>query len=235
MPEIKKIPKKYHPKGFEVLYEDMDLIIGNKTAGYLTVAALWEREKTIHYGLNQYVRKGNPRSPKRVYVVHRLDQDTSGVLVFAKSEKAQQYLKNNWATTKKVYYAIVHGKLAKKEDVISSYLQEDEDYVVHSVNNKNKGKLARTAYKVLVETDKFSLLKIDLLTGRKNQIRVHLSDIGHPIVGDIKYGHANAKGRHLMLHAYSIALMHPHHKKELNIKADVPLYFSTMINYPYHQ
>ncbi|WP_347359431.1 RNA pseudouridine synthase, partial [Bdellovibrio sp.] len=183
-----KIPKKYQPKGFEILHEDLDIIVGNKAPGLLTVAAKWERENTVHNLLNQFVRKGNPRSNKCVYVVHRLDQATSGVLIFAKSEKAQQFIKDNWKDNVKTYYAIVHGTLKKKSGTIQSYLSEDEDYVVHSSADSSEGKLAITEYEVLKETDKFSLLKINLLTGKKNQIRVHLSEEGHPIVGDAKYG-----------------------------------------------
>ena len=115
-----KIPKKYRPKGFDILYEDRDVIVGSKTAGYLTVAAKWEKDHTIHGILNSYVRKGSAHSKKSVYVVHRLDQATSGVLVFAKTPEAQEFLKNNWPSTKKTYYAVVHGHMAKKQGTISS-------------------------------------------------------------------------------------------------------------------
>src|SRR5437899_150715 len=132
MSDFKKIPRKYHPKGFEILYEDQDLIVGNKSAGFLTVKAAWEKEASIHHALNQYVRKGNSKSKKCVFVVHRLDQETSGVLIFAKSFQIQQALKDNWREVTKTYMTIVYGKLEKKNDVISSYLVEDDDYVMHS-------------------------------------------------------------------------------------------------------
>ncbi|MFA5259846.1 MAG: pseudouridine synthase, partial [Candidatus Omnitrophota bacterium] len=127
MPEIKKIPKRHQPKGFDILYEDRDIIVGNKAPGFLTVGAAWNREKTIHAALNQYVRKGSLKSRKCVFVVHRLDQDTSGVLIFAKTEQAQAFLKDHWKSTIKTYYAVVHGRLAKKSGTISSYLSEDDD------------------------------------------------------------------------------------------------------------
>ena len=111
---FKKIPKKYQPPGFEIIHEDPDLIVGNKAPGFLTVAAKWEKSNTIHNTLNQYVRKGSSVSKKSVYVVHRLDQATSGILVFAKTEGIQFFLKENWQTTIKTYYTIVHGKMAKK-------------------------------------------------------------------------------------------------------------------------
>ena len=229
MPEPKKIPKKYQPKGFAVLHEDRDLIVGNKSAGFLTVSALWNKETTVHAALNAYVRKGNPKSRKCVYAVHRLDQDTSGVLIFAKTETAQIFLKNDWKSTKKTYYAVVHGRLAKKSATISSYLIEDDDYMMHATADRTRGKLAETAYTVVKETEKFSLLKIDLLTGKKNQIRVHLADEGHPVVGDAKYGRGETKYKRLALHAQAITFTHPFSKERLTFTAPVPEHFNALI------
>lgn len=228
-----KIPKKYQPKGFEILHDDLDIIVGNKAPGLLTVAAKWERENTVHGLLNQWVRKGNPRSTKSVFVVHRLDQATSGLLVFAKSEEVQQYLKNNWKETVKTYYAIVHGHMKNKSGVIQSYLSEDEDYHVHSSQNSDDGKLAITEYEVLKEIDKYSLIKINLLTGKKNQIRVHMAEEGHPLVGDTKYGKPNSAFRNLFLHSAELELTHPHSKKRMHFKARVPEYFKKLIDYAY--
>ncbi len=227
-----KIPKKYQPYGFEILHEDLDVIVGCKTAGALTVAALFEKDKTVHNALNIYIRKGNTRSQKSAYVVHRLDQWTSGVLIFAKSEQAQQTLKNNWKSTIKHYYAIVHGHINKKSGLIESYLSEDEDYVVHSSKNKNDGKLAQTQYEVVKEIAGYSLVKINLLTGKKNQIRVHFADQGHPLVGDTKYGKDKA-AKNMMLHSFSIEFTHPHHGKRLLVQADVPDYFKKLIQFDY--
>jgi|SRR6185312_4646504 len=229
---MKPVPKKYQPQGFEILHEDLDLIVGNKAPGVLTVAAKWESENTVHNLLNQYVRRGNPKSKKCVYVVHRIDQGTSGVLIFAKTEQVQFFLKDNWKTTIKTYYAIVHGKLEKKTGTISSYLTEDENYVIHSGTDE-KGKLAHTEYTVLKETDKYSLLKINLLTGRKNQIRVHLADLGHPLVGDVKYGKNTSTDKNLRLHSSSIEFTHPFSKRRVSFKAPVPGYFKNLINYDY--
>ena len=235
--------RKHQPKGFEILYEDKDVIVGNKAAGALAVAALWNKNDTIHAALNTYVRKGNAISRKCVFVVHRLDQATSGVMVFAKTEQAQVFLKDNWNTTKKIYYAIVHGRLARKSGTVSSRLIEDEDYVVRSTSDGAKGKLAHPPYAVIKETRNFSLLKIDLLTGRKNQVRVHLADLGHPVVGDDKYGKGDlllpsgslwpkgAYRRHkrLALHARSIAFTHPFSGKRLSFTAEIPEYFTGLI------
>ncbi len=229
---MKKIPKKYQPKGFEILHEDPDLIVGNKAPGILTVAAKWNKDNTVHSALNQYVRKGNARSRNCVFVVHRLDQATSGILIFAKTEDVQIYLKDNWKTTIKTYYAIVHGKLDKKSGAISSYLTEDEDYVVHSSPTDNQGRLAHTEYEVLKETGKFSLVKINLLTGRKNQIRVHFSELGHPVVGDQKYGTPSGF-QDLRLHSLSIEFTHPFKKTRMTFKAPVPNYFRQLVDYNY--
>ncbi|MCR4336811.1 MAG: RluA family pseudouridine synthase [Candidatus Omnitrophica bacterium] len=228
MPQKNKIPRKYHPKGFEILYEDRDIIVGNKAPGFLTVKALWNKDQTVHSALNEYVRKGNSKSRKCVYVVHRLDQDTSGVMIFAKTPQAQDFLKDHWKDTIKIYYAVVHGRMAKKSGTISSYLVEDDEYMMHSTSDGENGKLAHTEYEVMKETQKFSLVKINLLTGRKNQIRVHLADEGHPVVGDPKYG-KSSKPKRLALHSYSISFIHPFSQERLTFEAPVPEYFQRLV------
>lgn len=230
---MKKIPQKYQPKGFEILHEDIDIIVGNKAPGLLTVAAKWESQNTVHNLLNQYIRKGNARSNKCVYVVHRLDQATSGLLIFAKSEAAQHFLKDNWKSTIKNYYAIVHGQFEKKSDTITSYLAEDENYVVHSSIHAEDGKMAITEYEVLKETGKFSLLKVNLLTGKKNQIRVHMAEQGHPLVGDAKYGKGATHFKDLRLHSALLEITHPHSKQRMTFKAPVPGYFKSLIDFNY--
>jgi tRNA pseudouridine32 synthase/23S rRNA pseudouridine746 synthase/23S rRNA pseudouridine1911/1915/1917 synthase len=231
--QVPKIPKKYQPKGFKFLHEDQDIIVVNKMPGILTVAALWEKENTVHNTLNVYMQKGSTHSKKCAYVVHRLDQATSGVLVFAKTERVQYFLKNDWPNTVKHYYAIVHGKLAVKSKIIESYLQEDEDYVVHSSADSNKGKLAQTEYTVVHETSKYSVVKINLLTGKKNQIRVHMAEIGHPIVGDTKYGNNEDNSKELLLHSFSILITHPHKAERVRFEAPVPMYFYRLVEYNY--
>ncbi len=227
------IPKKYQPKGFMIIYEDKDIIVGNKSAGALSVAALWNREDTIHQALNWYVRKGQVKSRKCVYVVHRLDQDTTGVMVYAKTPQAQAFLKENWPNTVKYYYAIVQGNIQKKSGTFSSYLKEDDDYVVHSTKDRKEGKFARTDYDVLKENAKFTLVKVHLLTGKKNQIRVHFAENGHPVVGDDKYGPKVSRQKHMMLHAHYISFLHPFTRKTVEFKAEVPQYFKDTIPYAY--
>lgn len=224
------ISKKHHPKGFSFLHEDRDLIIINKRPGILSVAALWNKDFTVHSELINYVRKGNPRATNMVYVVHRLDQATSGVMVFAKTEKAQQFLKDNWTQMKKNYLTLVHGQMKEKSGLIESYLEEDEDYHMHSSQDSTKGKLARTEYEVLKESDFCSVVKINLLTGKKNQIRVHMAENKTPVVGDEKYGPKNSRIKDLMLHSYRLQLIHPFNKEVFTLEAPIPERFHKIIN-----
>jgi RluA family pseudouridine synthase len=228
-PQRPRIPRKHQPKGFDILYEDNYLIVGNKAAGYLTVGAAWERERTIQHALDVYVRKGSAVSHRCVYVVHRLDQHTSGVLVFAKTERVQQALKSSWKDTQKTYYAVVHGQLAEPEGIIESFLVEDEDYVMHSTGKAGEGKLARTAYRVIKATPRMTLVKIDLLTGRKNQIRVQFGELGHPVVGDAKYGKPDTGHRRLALHSAQLSFTHPVTRQRLTFEVPVPEYFATLV------
>jgi RluA family pseudouridine synthase len=226
-----KLHKKRHqPKGLEILYEDKDIIVVDKPAGTLTIGTANNKTNTAYYKLTDYVRKGNYKSRNRIFIVHRLDQSTSGALVFAKNEEAKFRLQSQWKDTEKKYVAVVYGQLNKKEDVISSYLAESKAYIVYSTTDTVKGKLARTAYKVLKESRQFSLLEIKLLTGRKNQIRVHLADKGHPVVGDRKYGKAKDGFRRLSLHSKSISFKHPVSGRQMTFETKVPNYFNELID-----
>jgi 23S rRNA pseudouridine1911/1915/1917 synthase len=216
------------PKGLVLLYEDKDILVVDKPEGLLTVATETERMRTAHYLLTEYIRKGCGRSQKRLYVVHRLDRDTSGTLIFAKSETVKFRLQAQWKQTEKKYLAVVHGKLEKTSGTITSYLAEDDEYNVYSTPDSAKGKLSHTKYEVLRVTKDLSLLEVTLLTGRKNQIRVHLSGIGHPIVGDTKYGYPDDTHVRMALHARSISFKHPMTGKKLTFEAEVPPFFETL-------
>jgi RluA family pseudouridine synthase len=226
---FKQVPKKYQPKGMAILYEDRDIIVVNKSNGLLTIGTDREKEKTAHYHLNDYVRKGNPRSKNRVFIVHRLDRDTSGVLVFAKSEEAKIYLQGEWKNFSKTYFAVVYGKLAEKEGIITSYLLENKAHRMYSVSDPETGKLSKTGYKVIKESSKFSLLEIDLITGTKHQIRVHFSEAGHPLAGDKMYGETNKGVKRLALHAASLTIRHPFSKKEMIFDTEPPHYFRSLV------
>ena len=202
----KNMPNRPLAKGLAILYEDREILVVDKPACLLTVDTDSGRSLTAYSILTNYVRKGSARSRNRVFIVHRLDRDTSGVLVFAKSEEAKLRLQSQWSETKKTYLAVVHGTPKKKADTISTYLAENKAQVVYSTSDPTHGKLSHTAYKVLRQGKSFALLEVELLTGRKNQIRVHLSDIGHPIVGDRKYGRTDDNHPRLALHAENAVL-----------------------------
>ena len=220
-----KIPKKFQPKGMEIIYEDRDIIVIDKSAGLLTIGTDRERDKTAYALLTNYVKKGNPKSPNRIFIVHRLDRDTSGLLVFAKTPKAKNFLQENWAKFSKTYYAVANGLFEQKEGVIKSYLKENKAFRVYSTKDKGSGKLSETQYKVIKENINFSLLEITLLTGRKNQIRVHLSDINNPIVGDKVYGNQNKGANRLALHSAKMICIHPYTKKEISFDIGYPAGF----------
>jgi len=227
---FKSPPKRFQPKGIPLLYEDHDILVIDKPSGLLTISNESTRENTAYYPLNEYIRKGNPKSRNQIFIVHRLDKDTSGVIVFAKTEKAKRYLQDEWQNFSKKYYAVVHGILIEKEGIITSYLAENSIHRMYTVTNPKKGKLARTGYKVLKESKNYSLLEINLLTGRKNQIRVHFSDKGHAVAGDKMYGKKEKQVKRLALHAASITILHPHTKEELTFKTKVPIYFKSLLN-----
>ncbi|MFT5368030.1 MAG: RluA family pseudouridine synthase [Candidatus Latescibacterota bacterium] len=227
---FKPPPKKHQPRGLPILYEDRDILVANKINGLLTVSTDRITEETAYYRLTDYVKKGNPKSKNRVFIVHRLDRDTSGVIIFAKSELAKRYLQDEWKNTKKKYYAVVHGILPKKEDVITSLLAENSAFKVFSVKDPKKGKLSKTGYKVLRESENYSLLEVDLITGRKNQIRAHFSEAGFPVVGDKTYGATKKGVKRLMLHSASLTITHPHTKAEMTFETKVPSHFSALVN-----
>lgn len=227
--DFKKPPKKYQPKGLSVIYEDRDIIVIDKMTGLLTVGNERERENTAYYRLNNYVRKGNQKSRNRVFIVHRLDRETSGILVFAKSEQAKKFLQGEWENFDKKYLAVVKGKLQKPEDTITSYLTENKVHKMYSTDNKEQGKLAKTWYKVIDESLKRSLVEIKLLTGRKNQIRAHFSEMGNYVIGDSKYGEKEKGVKRLALHASELTIVHPYSKEKMTFKTKKPLYFKELM------
>ena len=216
-------------RGLVLLYEDRDILVVDKPPGLLTVGTDSDKSRTAYFILTDYVRKGCTRSRNRVFIVHRLDRETSGVLIFAKSEEAKLRLQGEWQETGKKYLAVVHGRCKNRSETITTYLAENKAHVVYSTPDPVKGKLARTAYRVLKQTKDFALLEVDLLTGRKNQIRVHLAGIGHPIAGDKKYGQRDESHAHLALHARTISFNHPFSGKRLTFSAKVPGHFSKLI------
>jgi len=228
--QFKQVPKRFHPKGLNIIFEDHYIVVVDKSSGLLTVSNGKVRENTAYFLLNEYVKKGNHKSRNRVFIVHRLDRDTSGLLVFAKTEQAKQYLQGEWTHFEKKYYALVHGHLPEKEGLMSSYLAENSMHRMYSVTNPDKGKLAKTRYKVIRETKNFSLLLIDLLTGKKNQIRVHFAEHGHPVAGDKVYGKPGTDKhiKRLTLHSCFLKISHPFTKEEMIFESPLPDYFKSL-------
>ena len=217
------------PKDIGILYEDGDIIVVVKPFGLLTMGTDRDKSRTLYSILTNYVRKGYSKSAKRIYIVHRLDRDTSGILIFAKSLEAKLRLQGRWEETEKKYIAVVHGRCKKSEDTITTYLAENKAHVVYSTTDASKGKLSQTAYRVLKDTKEFSLLEVNLLTGRKHQIRVHLAEIGHPVAGDEKYGKGKETYKRLALHAKSISFIHPSSGKRLTFETGFPEYFNRLV------
>ena len=209
-------------RGIRILHEDPDVIVIEKAAGILSCATRRDGEAySVESALTDYVRKGQARSRKCVYLVHRLDRETSGVMMVAKTPEAQEYFRSNWnALTEKTYLACVHGRLKDREGTFESYLAENpKTFMVHSVKDPAHGKLARTLYRVLSEVGGTSLVEVQLKSGRKNQIRVHFAEAGHPVVGDARYGHDRGP---LLLHAWRLAFVHPHSGQRLRFETALP-------------
>lgn len=211
----------------DIIYEDKELIVINKPAGLLSMAGGSEKEKTAYRLVGAYLKNKNKNA--RVFIVHRLDKDTSGVLMFAKNEIIKNKLQNNWneIVYKRGYLAIVEGKLKKNHGTIKNYLDESKTQMVY-ISNNGKGKLAITHYKVLKESRYNSLVEVFLDTGRKNQIRVHMQSLGHSIVGDKKYGATTNPIKRMGLHSHVFAFVHPDTKVKMEFKATVPDEFKKM-------
>ncbi|WP_047984756.1 RluA family pseudouridine synthase [Ornithinibacillus californiensis] len=210
--------------GMEILFEDNSIIVIQKDAGLLSIATETEKKNTALHQLMDYVRRKDPRN--RVFVVHRLDKETSGVMMFAKSEKVKRILQDNWKelVQERTYVALVEGELKQPEGTIKSWLKESKTHQMYSVQDRG-GQLAITHFRKTNSNKNYSLVEVNLETGRKNQIRVHMSDIGHPVVGDKKYGaKTNELGR-LGLHAKVLKFKHPVTDQLMLFQSDVPKQF----------
>lgn len=220
---VRSVKRGEKPKDLlRILYEDNDLIVVNKPAGLLSVSTNSENEKTVYHLLNDYMRKSTPKG--RIFVVHRLDRDTSGVILFAKNERMQQALQNNWdaLVSQRCYAAVVEGHLNEKSGKIHSWLKQTSTLLVYSSKAAGDGLEAITNYQVIKESTHYSLVNIQLETGRKNQIRVHMKELGHPVVGDKKYGAKTNPLQRLGLHAYKLELAHPFTKERMCFEAEIP-------------
>lgn len=208
--------------GLTILHEDDDIIVISKESGLLSIAADRSDETTAYRQLTEHVRRTDSRN--RIFVVHRLDRDTSGVMMFAKSEEVQQKLQNNWKdqVQERIYVALVEGKVAKEAGTISSWLKESKTLKMYSSPRPGDGQHAVTHYKRLQSNREFSLLEVRLETGRKNQIRVHMEELGHPVAGDKKYGARTRTLGRLGLHARVLSFIHPTTDELMKFETDIP-------------
>ena len=206
-----------------ILYEDKYLIAVLKDAKKLTIATAKEKEKTLYHEVSEYVKSKN--SKNKIFIIHRLDYETSGIVLFAKDQKTKELMQNNWNLVERNYMAIVSGIVKKEHDVIKSYLKETKTHLTYVTNDKS-GKLAMTEYSMVKRWKHHSLVDIKLLTGRKNQIRVQFQLIGNPIVGDSKYG--CEKNKYMLLHANRLAFLHPHFHTNVVIESKLPKYFNNI-------
>lgn len=220
-----------HPK-LKLIYEDDYIAIVDKKEGLLTMATHRESHETTAYSiLKNHLKKANPRA--ELYTVHRLDRETSGVLMFAKTKAIQQALQENWhqVVTKRLYCALVEGCPQHTEDTITSWLTENKKSLrVSSSPTDNGGQKAVTHYKVTKTNGAYSLLEVQLETGRKNQIRVHMAEIGHPVVGDKKYGKGLSSIKRIGLHAQILEFIHPVTHKKVRFESPTPKAFNTLVN-----
>ena len=220
-----RAPQTSQYRGLTILYEDQNLIVISKQAGLLSMATNKERDRTAYGILSDYVKKEDPKN--KIFIIHRLDRETSGVMMFARSERVQKLMQESWnATTKeRTYMALVEGVPNPEQGRITSYLRESKALIVYSSQNPDNGQLAITNYKVVKANNGYSLLELELETGRKNQIRVHMQDIGHPVVGDAKYGATKDPIGRLGLHAEVLAFEHPITGQAMHFSVPVPKLF----------
>jgi 23S rRNA pseudouridine1911/1915/1917 synthase len=224
-----KHKKSFHCKELDIVFEDPYLFIIDKHPGLLSMSNN-SRQQTVQTVLNRYLEKGGGRNTS--HLVHRLDRDTSGLMVYAKDVQTQQSLINSWQqlVSDRRYLALVKGEFEQTRGRIQSWLTEDKKFITHSSPVDNGGKYAVTHYNVLASSNGYSLVECELETGRKNQIRVHMAQLGHPVVGDRKYGSDEDPMRRLGLHAYMLCFTHPVTGKHLRFETPVPYCFEKLLN-----
>jgi 23S rRNA pseudouridine1911/1915/1917 synthase len=206
---------------FPILHEDRDVIAVHKPAGLLSIATKKERSRTLHRSLNQHVQLQS-RGRERIFIVHRLDREVSGIMLFAKSLEAQEVLQRGWSSTEKLYSALVEGHPPQREGTIRNWLRENRAHKVYSGPKGSEAKLAITHYRQVKVLPEHTLLEIRPETGRKHQIRVHLSEMGCPVVGDRRYGASRSPIHRFGLCAYSLAFDHPSSRRRVKLVIPVP-------------
>lgn len=219
----------FQNKRVKLLYEDDDILVIEKGYGLLSMGNDKVKDGTAYSIMKEHVKWADPTN--KVFIVHRLDRDTSGVMMFAKNEEAKNAMQHNWnnMVLSRKYIAVVEGYVEKDEGIIKSYLAETSQYEVYSTDDPEKGELAVTRYKVIKRGLGHTMVEVTLETGRKNQIRVHMKEIGHPIAGDRKYGAKASLIHRLALHALTLRFAHPTTKRDMNFVTNIPGSFYKLI------
>ena len=218
----------YHRR-IKLVYEDDDIIVVNKGYGLLSMGTDRVKDGTAYSIVRDYIKWQDPRN--KLFIVPRLDRDTSGLMMFAKNEQAKETMQHNWnnMVLNRKYLAVVEGKVEQESGSVRSYLAETSQYEVYSTQNPDEGQLAVTRYRTLKCKNGYTLLEVELDTGRKNQIRVHMKDLGHPIAGDRKYGAKSSPIHRLALHAQTLRFVHPVTRREMNFETPIPTSFASMV------
>ncbi len=219
----------FYNRRLKLVYEDDDIIVVNKGYGLLSMGTDKIKEGTAYSILREYLKWQDPRN--KLFIVHRLDRDTSGLMVFAKSQEAKDKLQHNWnnMVIARKYLAVVEGRPEPEEGEVRSYLAENSRFEVYSTDKPEVGQLAVTRYRTLRSRNGYSLMEVSLDTGRKNQIRVHMKDLGHPIAGDRRYGAKSSPIHRMALHAQTLRFIHPMTRKDMNFSTPVPASFARMV------
>lgn len=215
-------PKTRLPSGLKIYFEDAHLLVVEKPEGLLSISSPAEPEKTAYFQLTEYLRHKHPRSRERVWIVHRLDRETSGLMVFAKTAPAKEVLQSNWDTFEKRYEAVVEGRLPAQAGVLESDLDESNPHHVAVRPKSERTRHAITRYRILKTPPQRSLVELTLETGRRHQIRVQLAHAGCPVVGDEKYGAKSDPAGRLGLHACFLRFRHPVTGAELRFTSPLP-------------
>ena len=216
-------PKAELPGGLKIVYEDPSLVVIDKPAGLLSMATPAEPEKTAYALLNQHYRRGRDQGRERVFIVHRLDRETSGLMILARTPEAKAALQSNWDSFEKRYEAVCEGRLQPDAGTFESHLDESNPYKVHTAPRPSElTRHAITHFRVIKRSPNRTLVELTLGTGRRHQIRVHLSQAGHPIIGDEKYGAASNPAGRLGLHAVALKFTHPVTGKEIRLASPLP-------------
>ncbi len=216
-------------KYLRIVYEDHDVIVIDKNVGILS-APTTPKSFSVKTILDNHLRRSHQKCTS--HVIHRLDRDTSGLMVYGKNRETAELMENEWKNlvTDRRYIALTEGRFERQSGAVESWLKEDRDYVVHSSAENNGGKYALTHFRVRESGERFTLVELKLDTGRKNQIRVHMQDIGHPVVGDRKYGSGEDDCGRLCLHAYMLCFYHPRTHELMKFESEVPQCFITALH-----